>query len=551
MRSADAELLVKSHVTRDLLHSAGLFKTDKQVVWEYVANSLQYVDPGVRPVVRVVLDAKAKQITIIDNGRGMDMEGLRNFFVMHGVNQDRRVGRPGRGRFGTGKSAAFGIADRLQITTVLDGKRSSVMLRRADIDAMDSESPIPVKVLEREVPCDAPNGTIVKIEGIHLRALDQAAIIQYIERHLAHYPKHVKVLVNNHECEFTEPPMSREERFRPEGALREILGDVELVIKVAKAPLDESLRGIAIFSNGVWHESTLAGAENREMAQYLFGEIDVPALDNDDMPIPAFDISRSMRLNPANEVVQAIYSFIGPHIDAVRRELVDADRRRRAEEQNRRLAAQASAIARVLNDDFAAFRQQVARVRAIAAGRVDPQIAPSPWGEDTILILGNEVPAEEVAPTGGQGAMGTDSCGGSEPRTLLPELRPAGAEEELKGRHVDGTGRQRSARGGFQVIFQPMGAEAHRAKYVSDNRTIYVNLDHPQVVAAGGVGAADEPVFQRLAYEIAFTEYAIALASELQREGHFLDTSDPIVEIRETVNRVARLGAHLYTAGKE
>ena len=34
--STTLKLVVKSHVARDLLQSAGLFKTDKLVVWEYV-----------------------------------------------------------------------------------------------------------------------------------------------------------------------------------------------------------------------------------------------------------------------------------------------------------------------------------------------------------------------------------------------------------------------------------------------------------------------------------------------------------------------------------
>src|SRR5678816_1097710 len=112
------DLFVKSHVARDLLQSAGLFRTEKLVVWEYVSNGLQYVSAGTNPVVKVTLDSKRKRITVQDNGRGMDWQGLKNFFVMHGENIDRQQGRPGRGFFGTGKSAAFGIADTLCITTV-------------------------------------------------------------------------------------------------------------------------------------------------------------------------------------------------------------------------------------------------------------------------------------------------------------------------------------------------------------------------------------------------------------------------------------------------
>ena len=70
-------------------------------------------------------------------------------------------------------------------------------------------------------------------------------------------------------------------------------------MKVAKAPLDEEMRGIAIFANGVWHETTLAGLERKEYAEYLFGEIEVPRLD-DEHDLPAFDATRRQQLNREN-----------------------------------------------------------------------------------------------------------------------------------------------------------------------------------------------------------------------------------------------------------
>ncbi len=39
------ELRVRSHVGRDLLQSAALFKHEHSVVWEYVSNGLEYKDP--------------------------------------------------------------------------------------------------------------------------------------------------------------------------------------------------------------------------------------------------------------------------------------------------------------------------------------------------------------------------------------------------------------------------------------------------------------------------------------------------------------------------
>jgi hypothetical protein len=107
----------------------------------------------------------------------MDWAGLQNFFVMHGENIDRKEGRPGRGRFGTGKSAVFGIAATLRIISVRNRKRSIVELSRADIETMTSEEPIPVRKLEKEIATDQPNGTIVEIEGVHLRTLRASAAI--------------------------------------------------------------------------------------------------------------------------------------------------------------------------------------------------------------------------------------------------------------------------------------------------------------------------------------------------------------------------------------
>lgn len=117
-------LKVTSHVGRGFLHSADLFRHPERVVWEYVVNGLQYSEPGVSPLVRVSVETSPRRIRIADNGRGMDREGLAQFFTLHAENQDRVAGKPGRGYFGTGKSAAFAIANVLRLDTVRNGRRS-------------------------------------------------------------------------------------------------------------------------------------------------------------------------------------------------------------------------------------------------------------------------------------------------------------------------------------------------------------------------------------------------------------------------------------------
>ena len=167
----------------------------------------------------VRLDSKARKIRISDNGRGMTLEGLAKL-LCHARRESRpEIGNTRTRSFGTGKSAAFGIGDLLRVTSVRDSRRSIVELTRADLDKVSSGDPIPVRVLENEVACSEPNGTMVEIEQIHLRSLDQPGCIRYIERHLAKWPKNCTVVVNNHECEYSEPPIKEQRRFRPTGRL--------------------------------------------------------------------------------------------------------------------------------------------------------------------------------------------------------------------------------------------------------------------------------------------------------------------------------------------
>ncbi len=543
------ELYVKSHVSRDLLQSAALFKNDHLVVWEYVSNGLQYVDPGTVPRVRVTLDDRRKRIAIKDNGRGMTFADLQDFFVMHGENVDRKIGRPGRGMFGTGKSAAFGIAERLIISTTRNGMRTRVSLSRDDINGMRDNSPIPVQVLERTENSEEANGTLVEIEGVHLRKLDQKNVIRFVERHLAHWPRNVVVWINNHECQYVPPAALRLDVIHPSGEIAEILGPCKLNLRVSAVPLGADEAGVAVFSKGVWYETTLAGSEGREMASFIFGDIDIPRIDEDDSPIAPFDMSRAMHLNAANPLVQTAYAFIGTSVEKLRRELVAEERRRRASEEAQKLAMQGSEIARVINEDFREFQQRVAKARARARGGDDLGVTElDGGGEAADLVFGRDEGAVILDDHGSPGAEGSGGGGaGGEPRTLNPEVEAGtDADPKLGQRSGSDGGGRAKPRGGFSIEFRHMGQDQDRAKYQREARQIVINLDHPQLHAALGSGSVEDPVFRRLAYEVAFSEYALALALELALRDEYVDITDPIVEIGETLNRVARRGASLY-----
>lgn len=548
-------LKVTTHVARDLLQSAALFKTEQNVVWEYVSNGLQYIDPGTQPVVNVEVDAKAHKIVIEDNGRGMDAADLSRYFQMHGENIDRKAGRAGRGMFGTGKSAAFGIATTLRLTTVRNGKRCKVELQRQDIEAAEDGDGIPVKVLEQEVSTREPNGTRMEIEGIFLKKLDIGAIVRHVERHIARWPN-ASVVVNRQECNVIEPAYSNAKEFSTKGTpFESILGDTMLTIKIAQAPLEPEWQGIAILSDTVWHSTTLAGCENKPFANHIFGEIDVDRLGKDNSPIPAFDMSRSMQLNPKNELVAAIFAFIGPHIEGVRREIEKADRDRRRERDSQKLQQEASEIARIINQDFDAWRKQVQSTLAKVPGgkdKIEKAKAVAEIGEG--IVKGEDFPAVAT------GEMTTvestfipdpdlypNDVPNPDPLTPVepaPALERSAEETQIKAKTQSKL--RHSGGGGFQVDFRNMGVDEPRAKYVRDERTIYVNLDHIQIANAKSIGGIEDIAFRRLSYEVAFSEYAIALASELAIAEQYIDINDPIFDIRDTLNRISRSAAGLY-----
>lgn len=549
---SDEQLYVRSHVGRDILQCAAGFQNEKTVVWEYTTNGFEYVDINVKPVVKVFLDGARRRIVIQDNGRGMSWDGpdgLANFFLMHGENVDRKKGRKVRGQFGTGKSAAFGIGDVLRITTVRGGKRCAVELQREDIASMDSADPVPVKTLERDVATGEPNGTKIEIEGIHLKALDVEGTRQFIERHLARLPNQITVFVNKQECQFHEPPYGDEMKFKPSGEAASVLGDTELVVRIARAPLDEELRGIAIMSNGNWHSTTLAGAEGREFTQYIFGFVDVPALDSDTSEIRPFDMSRSMRLNPNNRTVRFLLAFVGQQIEIVRRKLIEQDRRRRQTEEVKRLEQQGSRIAELLNRDFDAFRKTLIQTRAKARGTADVHDLRLEGGEqEDDLLFGDQLPAVVISEHGSPGQQQNGTTSPSAPSQRDPAVRPPqeAVKSDNRGRPTGGNGQSPRNRGGFSVTFESNGPDAHRAFYKREERTITINLDHPQIAAAKQNVTELTPSFLRLAYEVAFMEYAVALQRELIARNEYLEMDEPLIQVRETLNRLARHAAALY-----
>lgn len=532
------QIVVTSHVARDFLQNAAYFSTLPKLVWEYVSNSLDAARDDIPPTVDV--EISSHEVRVADNGRGMSRDELNRFFQMHGENIHRKEGRRVRGIFGTGKCAAFGMANYLRITTMQGGLLNSVELHRRDIQAASHGKAFPVKDIIVNRPTDSESGTIVEIHEFNVRRLDIESVISYVQRQLSRYHTGAAVWVNGQRCIYQEPPSIQEIQKVPPPSLAAQIDECSLTIKVSPIPLDEDTRGIAIYSNGIWHETTLAGLERREKANQLFGEIDVPLLESGEWLIPPFDNTRNNQLNRQNPVVVDLLSWIAEELEKVRLELVEEDKKRKSSELSKQLSREAKQISKLLNDDFHQLQQELELSRK-ASRRGGPTAVSEVEGPEGQLMPGGgdePTPWEQTGAPHGDGKRGPMAGEGNVTRPG-PGIQP-GNEPGTRRAVEDGRAKRRSS--AFSIEFENATLEQPRSRYDAESKTIFINLDHPQVsnsLASGG-GKTDSASFRETVYEIAAVEYAIALPFERYNRGDSLDVSETLKEMRDTINRITR-----------
>lgn len=354
--------------------------------------------------------------------------------------------------------------------------------------------------------------------------------------------------MNEHVCVYREPEIEDVRTFNPSDAQRALLGDIELRIKIARAPLPDAEQGIAVTagdSNLVAVER--AGIEHKEFGAYLFGEIDVPALEEHDSPIQPFDASRSLQLNPEHPVAAVLLGFIGSRLEVVRGELIRRAREARRGEEARRLEHEADKIATILNQDFRQLRDRLQDIRAsaIASGTATARAGKAVAAPDGEAWVRGVAEPGTVYRTG-KGGDGSPS----KKKKAAPDLSPL-ADPDAHGRDsVDKAGGinsgKSSGRGGFRVDFRNMGKTEDRSRYDASILTILINLDHPVVGAALTASGVEDVAFRRLTFEIAFSEYAMALGHHILQQDPSMPGDDLLYEVRSSLNRVAASAAALY-----
>jgi hypothetical protein len=122
------------------LFSEGLYSSPNKAVEELVSNAFDAGAINVHVVVSPDLVAKDATIVVIDDGLGMDEEGLKQHWLI-GVSNKREAGRAlprGRkqiGKFGIGKLATYVLANRLTHISKCDGRFYSTSIDYTRIPA--------------------------------------------------------------------------------------------------------------------------------------------------------------------------------------------------------------------------------------------------------------------------------------------------------------------------------------------------------------------------------------------------------------------------------
>jgi hypothetical protein len=519
---------VTSHISRDFLQNAAYFNTVPKVIWEYVSNSIDNAKSN-QPV-HVTVRITRERIMVSDNACGMSRDDLRRFFQMHGRNVRRAKGERVRGRYGTGKCAAFGIANMLRVETCKNGHYNVVELSRDDIEKSYSGEPFTVKDIMIDRAAAEGDGTQIIISDLNIRNTEVPQAIAYVERHLGRQLSHHTVVINDTICEYHEPHFTWKRTFHPNPGLAKVLGDIELAAKVSPIPLEKERSGIDVLSKGIWHDTT-SGSLEGEIVRRIFGEVDMPFLEEkyDQEKIPPFDNTRNMTLNLSNPLVASLLGWIDECLLEISKDLAIQEKKRRESEESRRLARQAAEIEELLNNDFRTLQMELDKIRR--QSRLVQQ-----------GILKDLVPGFGDIPTDyqrggaehGEGTQGEFAGPGEVERP-----GPALLHGKDKGGPAD-ISEQKYKRSTFHVEYRHEDEESHRSHYERESRTIVINLDHPQIAVAARDSGIDSKQFRAITYEVAFVEYAIALGHEKLNHDEFYSGQDALWDIRNCINRVSR-----------
>jgi len=548
------QLEMTSNVSRDVLGTAGAYGTVAKVASEYATNSVDAKVGNQRVSLAITFGrgyAKGRLI-INDNASGMDGADLERFFTMHSENDARRRGRAVRGRFGTGKVAAFGIGTSLQIETVKNGRRFVVRLERAEIEAANraGRNPRP-QLLVWDEPTQEPSGTTIIVDGIS-KASDRDKIVTELRRVLGRHLDAHDVKVNGRSVPFLEPQSQREWRFEADqdSAAVGVPASTSCTLHAATAnSVDDSVRGVVVTADEFPVAQVVV---HGDYAGRLFGRCEIPALAADNNVPGPYSDARDLTLNETNPLARAVAQWLRSCLTRAAAELAAEDRERRRQAQSAALQQAANRMEAVLNRHYRGLLAHGSGAGGTSQSGAGP-------GSDSTSHADKNGSLVQPQPAGTAGSANDRTAQPAEAPVhdpLRPPPLPTASGQSARPRPRDPLGsgrgdavselesrrRRRTQRGGFRIGYREADPDAPRASYLQSELLIELNLSHPELAAARRDSGpdGDGTLFRMLAFEAAAQEYAFVIAYERLEDDESLDAADALQLIRQTVEELTR-----------
>lgn len=309
--------------TRMLDHiGVTMYSKYAKAIAELVVNSYDadanYVTVEIKGEYGLIKDSfiRTHEIIIRDNGEGMDERDIREGYMFLGSGQKRATTRTSIfhrlpiGNKGIGKLAGFGIAKRIEVRTIKNGKAYEFYLDRDELEKSESMGKLKESILDRalmpfkefNVLNDA-NGTTVKLTKLRPECgiIDTNNVISHLAHELP-LGKDFKVNVNGHPCEPKDIPARRKITVNYEDPIcGKIIGEVLVATKMLKTP--------GIFTtvrNRVVGEPSLFGLSptsyTYHVGDLIAGSVEVSSFDPEDdtkeMPVIKTDREGFVETHP-------------------------------------------------------------------------------------------------------------------------------------------------------------------------------------------------------------------------------------------------------------
>jgi len=520
--------------TRAIIHTIDSFGGVSAVVWEYIANGIDYIVKGTKPEMEVLIEKD--KISFADQGRGMDVDDLTHFFKIHAENKDRKSGSYTylrRGYFGTGGFSIFSIAKHLKIISVKNGKLYSGELSRADI--VKGEGGFELEKIG--VKTDLPNGT--KFEATELNKEITPKDIIHIKDYVLKQMKRSKgasVWINTDPIEYKEPAIEEEltkiiyskdtEFFKDLNELGFGAGEIKLTLKKTKRPLLKGEYGVAVLADGKLLEICSPGIETKKHCDYIIGDAEIKNLypNLEKFSPPLFDQTRRLELKIENKYVVKLRSFIGVQLEEFEKKIAEIEKKREETKSEKELNKKLAQITEKANEFLKDELDQLELNSSYQQNLSSKSKKNSALKEAITKII---KPGEEFYKRKNKDTNPTSHDKKPFDKKITKKSNSILSEEKTK----------KNNSGGLKIIQQPMGEDWLRADFHVKDATIIINTDFPPIKRLMKKGDYENKQLDYLLKEIASTELAVAITQHLIGKGNYGgDISTAIVDLRKRIN---------------